>query len=72
MNSNDDGTWRETQFYQVLNTTYIPIALNAARAADPHAKLYINEYNITGPGPPSPPLCARRTHTYQQARKRRQ
>ena len=51
---NDDGTWRETQFYQVLNTTYIPIALNAARTADPHAKLYINEYNITGPGPPFP------------------
>ncbi|KAH9912303.1 endo-beta-1,4-glucanase [Epithele typhae] len=50
---NDDGTWRETQFYQVLNTSYIPIALHAARAADPHTKLYINEYNITGTGPKS-------------------
>ena len=48
---NDDGTWRETQFYQVLGTSYIPTALHAARAADPHAKLYINEYNITFPGP---------------------
>ncbi len=44
---NDDGTWRET----ILNTSYIPLALHAARRADPRAKLYINEYNTTGPGP---------------------
>ncbi|KAI9068434.1 glycoside hydrolase family 10 protein [Trametes sanguinea] len=48
---NDDGTWRETLWYNTLNTTYIPLALHAARRADPHAKLYINEYNITGTGP---------------------
>ncbi|KAI0641297.1 endo-beta-1,4-glucanase [Trametes meyenii] len=48
---NDDGTWRETIWYNALNTTYIPLALHAARAADPHAKLYINEYNVTGTGP---------------------
>ncbi|KAI0353982.1 endo-beta-1,4-glucanase [Trametes cingulata] len=48
---NDDGTWRETLWFNTLNTTYIPLALHAARAADPHAKLYINEYNITGTGP---------------------
>ncbi|KAG6811260.1 hypothetical protein H0H92_008303 [Tricholoma furcatifolium] len=47
---NDDGTWRETMFYETLNTSYIPLALRAARAADPHAKLYINDYNIEGPG----------------------
>ncbi|CDO69110.1 Glycoside Hydrolase Family 10 protein [Trametes cinnabarina] len=47
---NDDGTWRETLWYNTLNTTYIPLALHAARQADPHAKLYINEYNITGTG----------------------
>ncbi|KAG6865589.1 hypothetical protein C0991_001138 [Blastosporella zonata] len=47
---NDDGTWRETVFYNTLNTTYIPIALEAARRADPGAKLYINDYNIEGPG----------------------
>lgn len=47
---NDDGTWRETMWFNTLNTTYIPLALHAARAADPHTKLYINEYNITGTG----------------------
>ncbi|OSD04968.1 glycoside hydrolase family 10 protein [Trametes coccinea BRFM310] len=47
---NDDGTWRETLWYNTLNTSYIPLALHAARRADPHAKLYINEYNITGTG----------------------
>ncbi|KAG5729941.1 Endo-1,4-beta-xylanase [Termitomyces sp. T112] len=47
---NDDGTWRETVFYNTLNTSYIEIALRAARAADPAAKLYINDYNIDGTG----------------------
>ncbi|KAG6850380.1 hypothetical protein H0H93_013935 [Arthromyces matolae] len=47
---NDDGTWRTTMFYNTLNTTYIPLALEAARKADPHAKLYINDYNIEGQG----------------------
>ncbi|KAI0375983.1 endo-beta-1,4-glucanase [Pilatotrama ljubarskyi] len=48
---NDDGTWRETLWYKTLDATYIPLALRAARAADPRTKLYINEYNITGTGP---------------------
>lgn len=48
---NDDGTWRQDVFYNTLNTTYIPIALNAARVADPFTKLYINDYNIEGFGP---------------------
>ncbi|KAH9830740.1 endo-1,4-B-xylanase [Rhodofomes roseus] len=43
---NDNGTMREDLFYNALNTTYINIALEAARAADPNAKLYINDYNI--------------------------
>ena len=47
---NDDGTFREDIFSETLNTTYIPIALRAARKADPHAKLYINDYNIEGIG----------------------
>ena len=41
---NDDGTFRSDIFYDTLNTSYIPIALRAARRADPHAKLYINDY----------------------------
>ncbi|KAI0091083.1 endo-1,4-B-xylanase A [Irpex rosettiformis] len=47
---NDDGTWRTDVFYNTLGTDYIQIALNAARSADPAAKLYINDYNIEYPG----------------------
>lgn len=35
----------------MTGTRYIPAAFHAARAADPHAKLYANDFNIEGPGP---------------------
>ncbi|KAF8150060.1 endo-1,4-beta xylanase [Crassisporium funariophilum] len=50
---NDDGTFRETVFFNTTGTSYITTALRAAHAADPGAKLYINDYNIEGLGPKS-------------------
>ncbi|KIK59612.1 glycoside hydrolase family 10 protein [Collybiopsis luxurians FD-317 M1] len=47
---NDDGTWRADVFFNTLGTSYVDIALQAARAADPAAKLYINDYNIEQTG----------------------
>ncbi|KAI0067266.1 beta-1,4-endoxylanase [Artomyces pyxidatus] len=43
---NDDGTFQTDVFFETLNTSYITTALNAAKAADPSTKLYINEFNI--------------------------
>ncbi|KAG6867757.1 hypothetical protein C0993_011610, partial [Termitomyces sp. T159_Od127] len=47
---NDDGTWRSDVFYNTMGESFVAVALQAARAADPAAKLYINDYNIEGTG----------------------
>ncbi|MFG3201465.1 endo-1,4-beta-xylanase [Streptomyces sp. NPDC048192] len=50
---NEDGTYRETLWYKTLGPGYIADALRWAHEADPHAKLYLNDYNIEAVGPKS-------------------
>ncbi|KAH9894868.1 endo-beta-1,4-glucanase [Cubamyces lactineus] len=47
---NDDGSFRSDVFFNTLGENYIPIALRTAKAADPNAKVYINDFNIEGLG----------------------
>lgn len=49
---NDDGSYRQDVFYNAFGggPAYIADALRTAHAADPNAKLYINDYNIEGSG----------------------
>ncbi|WP_042369880.1 endo-1,4-beta-xylanase, partial [Streptacidiphilus neutrinimicus] len=45
---NDDGSLRQDVFYNAMGSGYIADALRTAHAADPAAKLYLNDYNIEG------------------------
>jgi endo-1,4-beta-xylanase len=45
---NEDGTRRSSVWQTTLGDGYIADALRAARAADPTAKLYLNDFNIEG------------------------
>ena len=49
---NDDGSFRQDVFYNAFGggAAYIADAIRTAHAADPAARLYINDYNIEGSG----------------------
>ena len=45
---NSDGSFVADPFYNAMGSGYIADALRTAHAADPNAKLYLNDYSIEG------------------------
>ncbi|RCH66633.1 glycoside hydrolase [Streptomyces sp. SDr-06] len=50
---NEDGSFRTDAFYNAMGSGFVADALRTAHAADPNAKLYLNDYNIEGQNPKS-------------------
>ncbi|NIY93733.1 endo-1,4-beta-xylanase [Vibrio diazotrophicus] len=47
---NENGSYRETLWYQVLGERYLELAFKFAHEADPDAMLFYNDYNNEGMG----------------------
>ena len=45
----DDGSYRNSKFYQILGKDFIRYAFQFAHEADPDAELYYNDYNVEIP-----------------------
>lgn len=39
----DDGSWRQSKFYQIIGPEFVKLAFQFAREADPEAELYYND-----------------------------
>ena len=46
----DDGSYRNSKFYEILGEEFIPWAFKCAHEADPDAELYYNDYSMALPG----------------------
>nr|WP_319398972.1 endo-1,4-beta-xylanase [uncultured Carboxylicivirga sp.] len=46
----EDGSFRESKFYQIVGEDFIKLAFQFAHEADPDAELYYNDYNEWYPG----------------------
>lgn len=44
-----DGSWRTSQYYQLLGEDFLPLAFQFAHEADPDAELYYNDYGMESP-----------------------
>jgi endo-1,4-beta-xylanase len=55
---NEDGTWRDTIWFQALGPDYVGLAFEWAQAADPQARLYLNDYNVESINPKSDAMYA--------------
>ena len=48
---NEDGTFKETIWYNTLGEDYIKLAFQTAAKVDPKVKLYLNDYTFESPSP---------------------
>ncbi|MFN3801762.1 endo-1,4-beta-xylanase [Belliella pelovolcani] len=46
----DDGSWRNSKFYQILGEDFMKLAFRFAHEADPEAELYYNDFSMANPG----------------------
>ena len=45
----DDGTYRQSPWYQIIGPEYIELAFRFAHEADPEAELYYNDFSMSSP-----------------------
>jgi endo-1,4-beta-xylanase len=46
----DDGSFRESEFYNIIGEDFIRLAFKFAHEADPEAQLFYNDYSMSNPG----------------------